>query len=51
MTLIDTVQPEVGIFIDGVYEPNTSYLNSSRWRFLMGIGGDVLLGRLRGGAE
>lgn len=27
-TLIDTVQPGVGIFIDGVYEPNTSYLNS-----------------------
>ena len=27
-TLIDTVQPGVGIFIDGVYAPNTSYLNS-----------------------
>jgi iron complex outermembrane receptor protein len=27
-TLIDTVQPGVGIFIDGIYEPNTSYLNS-----------------------
>lgn len=27
-TLIDTVQPGVGIFIDGVYLPNTSYLNS-----------------------
>ncbi len=27
-TLIDTVQPGVGIFIDGVYEPNTSYLNT-----------------------
>lgn len=27
-TLIDTVQPGVGIFIDGVYQPNTSYLNS-----------------------
>jgi len=27
-TLIDTVQPGVGIFIDGVYEPDTSYLNS-----------------------
>jgi iron complex outermembrane receptor protein len=26
-TLIDTVQPGVGIFVDGVYEPNTSYLN------------------------
>lgn len=27
-TLIDSVQPGVGIFIDGVYVPNTSYLNS-----------------------
>src|SRR3569833_1753074 len=27
-TLIDTVQNGVGIFIDGVYQPNTSYLNS-----------------------
>ena len=27
-TLIDTVQPGVGIFVDGVYEPDTSYLNS-----------------------
>jgi iron complex outermembrane receptor protein len=27
-TLIDTVQPGVGIFIDGIYEPNTSYLNT-----------------------
>src|SRR5689334_3074687 len=27
-TLIDTVQPGVGIFIDGVYQPNTSYLNN-----------------------
>jgi iron complex outermembrane receptor protein len=27
-TLIDTVQPGVGIFIDGIYQPNTSYLNS-----------------------
>ena len=27
-TLIDTVQPGVGVFIDGVYVPNTSYLNS-----------------------
>jgi iron complex outermembrane receptor protein len=26
-TFIDSVQPGVGIFIDGVYEPNTSYLN------------------------
>lgn len=27
-TLIDTVQPGVGIFIDGIYQPNTSYLNN-----------------------
>ena len=27
-TLINTVQPGVGIFIDGVYQPDTSYLNS-----------------------
>ena len=27
-TLIDTVQPGVGIFVDGIYEPDTSYLNS-----------------------
>lgn len=27
-TLIDTVQPGVGIFVDGVYQPNTSYLNN-----------------------
>jgi iron complex outermembrane receptor protein len=27
-TLIDSVQPGVGIFIDGIYQPNTSYLNN-----------------------
>lgn len=27
-TLIDSVQPGVGIFLDGVYQPNTSYLNT-----------------------
>ena len=27
-TLIESVQPGVGIFIDGIYQPNTSYLNS-----------------------
>jgi iron complex outermembrane recepter protein len=27
-TLLDNVQPGVGIFIDGIYQPNTSYLNS-----------------------
>ncbi|MCW3797617.1 TonB-dependent receptor [Sphingomonas sp. BN140010] len=28
VTLVDTVQPGVGIFIDGVYQQNTSYLNN-----------------------
>lgn len=28
VTLVDTVQPGVGIFLDGVYQPNTSYLNN-----------------------
>ncbi len=28
ITLIDTVQPGVGIFLDGIYQPNTSYLNN-----------------------
>lgn len=28
VTLVDTVQPGVGIFVDGVYQPNTSYLNN-----------------------
>ncbi len=27
-TLIDSVQPGVGIFVDGIYQPNTSYLNN-----------------------
>jgi iron complex outermembrane recepter protein len=27
-TLINSVQPGVGIFIDGIYQPNTAYLNS-----------------------
>ncbi|MBK8544774.1 MAG: Plug domain-containing protein [Caulobacteraceae bacterium] len=27
-TLIDLVQPGVGIFVDGIYQPNTSYLNN-----------------------
>ena len=27
-TLLDTVQPGVGIFVDGIYQPNTSYLNN-----------------------
>lgn len=28
ITLLDNVQPGVGIFVDGVYQQNTSYLNS-----------------------
>jgi iron complex outermembrane receptor protein len=28
VTIINTVQPGVGIFIDGIYQPNTAYLNS-----------------------
>jgi iron complex outermembrane recepter protein len=27
-TLIDTVQPGVGIFLDGIYQPDTTYLNT-----------------------
>src|SRR5207342_2822965 len=27
-TLVGTVQPGVGIFVDGIYQPNTSYLNN-----------------------
>jgi iron complex outermembrane receptor protein len=27
-TLVDSVQPGVGIFLDGIYQPNTSYLNN-----------------------
>src|ERR1044071_4292666 len=28
VTLVDSVQPGVGIFLDGIYQPNTSYLNN-----------------------
>jgi len=28
-TLLDSVQPGVGIFVDGIYQQNTSYLNNS----------------------
>ena len=27
-TLVDSVQPGVGLFIDGIYRPNTAYLNN-----------------------
>ena len=29
-TLIDTVQPGVGIFVDGIYQPNTSPTSTTR---------------------
>ena len=28
VTLVSSVQPGVGLFIDGIYQPNTSYLNN-----------------------
>ena len=28
VTIVQTVQPGVGLFIDGIYQPNTSYLNN-----------------------
>jgi len=28
VTLVQSVQPGVGLFIDGIYQPNTSYLNN-----------------------
>lgn len=28
VTLVDSVQPGVGIFLDSIYQPNTSYLNN-----------------------
>ena len=28
VTLVQTVQPGVGLFIDGIYQPNTAYLNN-----------------------
>ncbi|QGN53961.1 TonB-dependent receptor [Novosphingobium sp. Gsoil 351] len=28
VTLVGTVQPGVGLFIDGIYQPNTAYLNN-----------------------